>query len=277
MFVVTDLMELQDAKPDGNGKTIMSWLMLLVNTISTSLYPLYKFFNAWSETGEIDFAFVKDSLYKCFEFFVGSQLAESLLTTCGCLRKIKDTMDDAQDTLKEVKQNVHVDRSLCLHKDDRVYVGEGVRVFVPASVCMLRYVLYPHLVLVRAQVAEAVRENEIVSSIERGFADAIEMKERLDEVDNEEGEEDEDEEEEEEGKPGRKKRETRGVEEEKPEQKHERGQKDNKAVDIPQENSDQKSLFGMIATGAAIGAAAAAGAVAANRYASNRRREKDSR
>ena len=124
MFVVADLLELQDAKPDGNGRTIMSWLILLVNTASTSLYPLYKFWNALSGSGEIDLPFLKDSLSKCFEFFVGSQLAGSLLAMCGCLRKIKDTVDD-------VKQEVHVDRvCACM----RMFVCTWARVCV--CVCM---------------------------------------------------------------------------------------------------------------------------------------------
>jgi hypothetical protein len=104
MFVLTDLLELQDARPDGNGRTIMSWLIFFVNTLSTTLYPLYKFFNAWSENGEIDFSFVKDGLLKCLELFVGSQLAESLLNTCGCCQKIKDTVDDAQEVKNTVSQ-----------------------------------------------------------------------------------------------------------------------------------------------------------------------------
>ena len=58
MFVVTDLLALQDPESDGNGKAIMSWVIVIVNAISTSLYPMYKFFNAWSESGEIDFTFV---------------------------------------------------------------------------------------------------------------------------------------------------------------------------------------------------------------------------
>jgi hypothetical protein len=34
---------------------------------------MYKFFNAWSEKGEIDFNFVKETLTKFFEFFMGSK------------------------------------------------------------------------------------------------------------------------------------------------------------------------------------------------------------
>ena len=61
MFVVTDLLALQNPETDENGKTIMSFFIVIVNAVSTSLYPMYKFFNAWSESGEIDFSFVKDT------------------------------------------------------------------------------------------------------------------------------------------------------------------------------------------------------------------------
>ena len=87
MFVVTDLLALQDPESDGNGKAIMAWVIVIVNAISISLYPMYKFFNAWSESEEINFSFVKETLFKFFEFFMGTQLAASLLAKCGCLRK----------------------------------------------------------------------------------------------------------------------------------------------------------------------------------------------
>ena len=106
MFVVTDLLALQDPESDGNGKAIMSWVIVIVNAISTSLYPMYKFFNAWSESGEIDFNFVKETLTKFFEFFMGAELTASLLGTCGCLRKIKDAADEVREHIDEVKTNV---------------------------------------------------------------------------------------------------------------------------------------------------------------------------
>ena len=67
---------------------------------------MYKFFNAWSESGEIDFSFVKENVFKCFEFFMGTELAASLLGTCGCLRKIKDAADEVREHIDEVKTNV---------------------------------------------------------------------------------------------------------------------------------------------------------------------------
>ena len=106
MFVVTDLLALQNPKSDENGKAIMSWVIVIVNAIATSLYPMYKFFNVWSESGEIDFSFVKKNLFKFFEFFMGTELAASLLGTCGCLRKIKDAADEVQEHVDEVKTNV---------------------------------------------------------------------------------------------------------------------------------------------------------------------------
>ena len=106
MFVVTDLLALQNPKSDENGKAIMSWVIVIVNAIATSLYPMYKFFNAWSESGKIDFSFVKKNLFKFFEFFMGTELAASLLGTCGCLSKIKDAADEVQEHVDEVKTNV---------------------------------------------------------------------------------------------------------------------------------------------------------------------------
>ena len=108
MFVVTELLALQNTLPDESGQTILSWLILFVNTVAISLYPLYRFFSAWSESGEIDlnFSFVKDTLFKFFEFFMGTQLASSLLATCGCLRKIKDTAEEAKQAIDEVQEHI---------------------------------------------------------------------------------------------------------------------------------------------------------------------------
>lgn len=44
MLVVTDLSVLQDPQPE-NGKAIMSWIIMIFNAVSTSLYTMYTFFN----------------------------------------------------------------------------------------------------------------------------------------------------------------------------------------------------------------------------------------
>jgi len=75
MFVVTELLALQNTLPDESGQTILSWLILFVNTVAISLYPLYRFFSAWSESGEIDLkSIVKENFFKCLEFFGITQL-----------------------------------------------------------------------------------------------------------------------------------------------------------------------------------------------------------
>ena len=85
MFVVTDLLALQNHESDENGKAIMSWVIVIVNAIAASLYPMYKFFNAWSEGGKIDFSFIKKNLFAS---------------------KIKDAAEEVQEHMNEDKTNV---------------------------------------------------------------------------------------------------------------------------------------------------------------------------
>ena len=109
-------------------------------------------------------------------------------------------------------------------------------------------------VLFCAQVEEVLRESEIFSSLESRYADAIEMKERLDGLDEEEDEEEEEDEDEEED---------------------EKGHADAIKMKKRHVGLDAEEKGAVI--GAATAAGAAVGALAANRYASKYKQENDSR
>ena len=102
MFVVTELLALQNTLPDESGQTILSWLILFVNTVAIFLYPLYRFFSAWSESGETDLSFVEENFLKCLDFFGGTQLIVPLMYTCGILRKVNDAGEKVKTLLPVV-------------------------------------------------------------------------------------------------------------------------------------------------------------------------------
>ena len=98
MFVVQNAVAKNNAATeDSNGKLLISFLIMFVNAAAGGLYPLYRFFNAWSESGEIDMEFVKSSLSRCFSFFLGTQLADYLMGSCGCLIKAKKLADKTKE------------------------------------------------------------------------------------------------------------------------------------------------------------------------------------
>jgi len=92
MFVLTDLMELQGSS-DGNGKVVMSWLVMMINLVASCMYPVYRFFTAWSESGEIDMKSISSSIKEIAEACLPKELIDSLVGTCSCLGKIKDLGD----------------------------------------------------------------------------------------------------------------------------------------------------------------------------------------
>lgn len=104
MFVVTDLTELQNTSPAGNGKTLMSWLIMIINVAASSIYPVHRFFNAWSESGEIDFNLMINGIKKMAEQCLGPEVVASLFATCSCLGKVKDVADQAQEKINEAKE-----------------------------------------------------------------------------------------------------------------------------------------------------------------------------
>jgi hypothetical protein len=107
MFVLTDLMELQGSSA-GNGKVVMSWLVMMINLVASCMYPVYRFFTAWSEGGEIDMKSISSSIKEIAETCLPKQLIDSFLGTCSCFGKIKDLGDVYAEaaTLKEVLDEV---------------------------------------------------------------------------------------------------------------------------------------------------------------------------
>ena len=205
MFVVTDLLTLQDPQSDENGKAIISWCIVFVNAVSTSLYPMYRFFNAWSESGEIDFSFVKEALFKFFEFFMGTQLAASLLATCGCLRKIKAAAEEAkevQEQIDEVKTNVmEISGEVCTYawgyaacttlcacacvcvRARCVRTRGNHTMYVDECASFVSHLVYLYTSKqVQGKLQDKLLENDVFSNMETLYADGKAMKETLEEA-----------------------------------------------------------------------------------------------
>ena len=125
MFVVTDLQQLQDAVPDSNSKTIMAFLIMIVNAISSSLYPVYRFFNAWSESGEIDLETLFSGVKKGAENCLGEETIESITSTCSCLGQDKEKATAGQEGLREI-QDAALDAAQELRQTEIVSTMESL-------------------------------------------------------------------------------------------------------------------------------------------------------
>ena len=105
MFVLTDCHEKEKGlSQDSNGRTIMAGLIFLLNASAIGLYPTYKFFDAWAESGEIDFEFVKNTMKHCWSSFIDTPLARHILDNCACLMKAKEKADELEETAERLKR-----------------------------------------------------------------------------------------------------------------------------------------------------------------------------
>ena len=103
MFVVQEAVAKNDASSeDLNGKYFVAVLIMFANGVAGGLYPLYRFFSAWVDKGQIDKVFVKDSLSRCFSCFKETELAGYCMSTCGCLIAAKDKADKANREVEEL-------------------------------------------------------------------------------------------------------------------------------------------------------------------------------
>ena len=105
MFVLVDCVDQQNAlEKDGNGRTFLAYIIVFLNAAAAGLYPTYRFFDAWAESGQIDFGFVKDSLSNCLKCVLGTQAAEYLIGSCTCLVKTKETITQAQEIVSSFQE-----------------------------------------------------------------------------------------------------------------------------------------------------------------------------
>ena len=79
-------------------------LVTIINIAASSLYPAYRFFTAWSESGEIDFSLIASSVKNMASSCLGPDLVASLTATCSCFAKAKDVADQAQGKFDEGKE-----------------------------------------------------------------------------------------------------------------------------------------------------------------------------
>ena len=104
MFVVQEVVAKNNAATeDLNGKRMISFLIIFANAAAGGLYPLYRFLTAWAESGDIDFGFITSSIQSGAEKCLGPEVVASLLASCACLRKAKETADEAEAKVRRLR------------------------------------------------------------------------------------------------------------------------------------------------------------------------------
>ena len=95
MFVV--LQYWGESGGDTNGQGLIAFLILFANGAAAGLYPLYRFWNAWCESGEIDRDVVQEYVTKGVNWLMTkTALAAWLFGACGFLRKANNKADELQ-------------------------------------------------------------------------------------------------------------------------------------------------------------------------------------
>ena len=104
MFVVQEAVAKNNAATeDLNGKRMISFLIIFANAAAGGLYPLYRFLTAWAESGDIDFGFITSSIQSGAEKCLGPEVVASLLASCACLRKAKETADEGEAEVRRLR------------------------------------------------------------------------------------------------------------------------------------------------------------------------------
>jgi len=107
MFVVQEAVAVSNAEAEDDlGKVMMSYMIMAVNFAAAAAYPAYKFFNAWAESGEVDMAVVKASLWKAMTCLLGTTLAGHLAGSCGLLVAAKEKADSAKAEAERMKDEL---------------------------------------------------------------------------------------------------------------------------------------------------------------------------
>ena len=107
MFVVQEAVAVSNAQAEDDlGKAMMAYMIMLVNAAAAAAYPAYKFVNAWAESGEVDMAVVKASLWRAMTCLLGTSLAGQLASTCGILVTAKEKVDSAKAEADRMKDEL---------------------------------------------------------------------------------------------------------------------------------------------------------------------------
>ena len=84
----------------------VSYLIIGVNGVAADAYPAYKFLNAWAESGEVDMAMVKASLWRAMTCLLGTKVAGHLADTCGILVAAQKKVESAKAETDRMKNEL---------------------------------------------------------------------------------------------------------------------------------------------------------------------------
>ena len=100
------------------------WMVMMINLVASSMYPVYRFFTAWSESREIDFNSSSNSIKEMAETCLPKELIDSLMRTFSCLGKIKDLGDtQVVRMVEDVYAEVTTLKEEVLHTADEFQKG----------------------------------------------------------------------------------------------------------------------------------------------------------
>jgi len=121
MFVVQEAVAKNNAATeDLNGKRMVSFLIIFANAAAGGLYPVYRFVNAWAESGDIDLNFIANCVKSGAEKCLGPEAVASLLASCACLSKAKEKADEAEVEVRRLRATADE-----MHQHERVSTAEG--------------------------------------------------------------------------------------------------------------------------------------------------------
>ena len=93
---------------DDSSKSMVSFMIIMLNCAAAGAYPMYRFVNAWLESGEIDRKFIANSCFACFKRFAGTKAADYLAKMTGCLERAQELANKAEKLEAQIRENEKV-------------------------------------------------------------------------------------------------------------------------------------------------------------------------
>ena len=93
---------LRGGKESVVGKFLIAIIIAGANLAAGGLYPIWRLYNAWCESGEIDFSVIGESIRSGAEKCLGAEVVASFTAGCSCLAKSKEHAEMAQESAEDL-------------------------------------------------------------------------------------------------------------------------------------------------------------------------------
>lgn len=171
---------LRGGKENVVGKFLIAIIIAGANLAAGGLYPIWRAYNAWCESGEIDFSVIGENIRSGAEKYLGAEVVASLTASFACLTKAKEYAETAQESAELASGAAGDIREVWAEQMPVDDVGQAEvqedarRTYVSASIVMASQVMEAREIMLEeeAEKVEPEQEDKARSALEAGAAAA---------------------------------------------------------------------------------------------------------